>query len=206
MPAPSTARTVPAPQPEPPPLMTLKGIKVGIIRSPDRELIIGTEGVGKTTWAAGADSPIFIAAEEGTHHLDIHRFPQPRNFSDVMEAIRVLENEEHSYKTVVFDTMDWIEGMIITDLCRRNGWENIESPGYGKGWSVLPDEWRKFIAALEKLRTKKPMEVIFVVHADVKNFTNPAGSDYSRYTAALTKHSYPTLRAWVDSILFAAHE
>lgn len=186
--------------------MALKDVRKGKRQAPDRILLVGVEGVGKSSFAADAPDPIFIAAEDGIRHLDVSSFPEPENFAEIIESVRTLTADTHEYKTLVLDTLDWIEPLIWGDVCQRHGWENIESPGYGKGFNVALDEWRKLIAALEKLRASKGMEIILLAHAAIRNFSNPAGADFSRYECKLHRGAAALAREWTDSNLFATYE
>jgi len=186
--------------------MGITSIRRGREIAPDREFVIGTEGIGKSTFGSEAPNPVFIAAEDGLRYLDVAKFPQPENFADVLAAVDELRTSDHDFKTVVFDTVDWLEPLITAEICRREGWNNIEAPGYGKGFNLIPGEYRKLLLALERLRAVKPMEVIFLAHSTVKTFSNPVGDDFSRYEAALSKQGYAVLRAWCDSVLFLTHE
>ena len=75
-------------------------------KKPDRIFLYGTEGVGKTTFAAGAPKPIFVAAEDGLGDLDVDVFPTHRGPRDVLDAIETLTVEECDFETVVIDTLD----------------------------------------------------------------------------------------------------
>lgn len=186
--------------------VSLATIRKGTRHAPDRILLVGTEGIGKSTFAADAPAPIFICAEDGINHLDVASFPEARTLAEVMGALDVLRTEAHEYKTLVVDTVDWLEALIWSDLCQRSGWDSIESPGYGKGYAVALDEWRKLIRALDTLRNEKGMEIILVAHAAIKPFSNPAGTDYSRYECKLHRGAAALLREWTDTNLFAVHE
>lgn len=190
------------------PRMTLQSVKRGGERRPDRIVCVGTEGVGKTTFAAEAPGVVFICAEDGipTMMADTPRFPEPKGFADVREAIRTLINEDHTYQTLVIDTLDWLEPMIWKDLCATNGWADIESPGYGKGYTAATEKWRTLLADLDTLRSRKGMEIILLAHAAIKPFKNPAGDDYDRYECKLHKGASALVKEWADSVLFAVHE
>lgn len=189
-----------------PPRMTLASIHTGRRETPDRVMLYGVEAVGKSTFAAESPSPIFIAAEDGVAHLDVASFPALRTFGDALEAVRTLTNEQHNYRTLVIDTLDWLEPLIWQDLCRRENWENIESPGYGKGYNVTADEWRKLIVDLEKLQAVKRMDVILLAHAHIKPFSNPGGQDFSRYEPKLHKLAAAIWKEWVKVVLFGTFE
>lgn len=197
-----------APNAAPPSRMTLASIRREVTPQPDRVLLTGTEGVGKTTFAADAPNPVFICAEDGLPPVlgEVPRFPTPESLSDVQEAIRTLVREDHDFRTLVIDTVDWLEPLVWQKVCTENGWKDIEAPGYGKGYVAAAEEWRKLLSALDVLRKKKGMEVILLAHASIRTFQNPAGGDYSRYECKLNKNAAALLKEWVDTNLFAIHE
>ncbi len=162
--------------------------------------------VHNSTFAAGAPDAIFIAAEDGIAHLDVASFPEPSSLDEVHEAIRTLRQEQHTYRTLVIDTIDWVEPMIIHEVCQRNGWKHIEEPGYGKGYVVALDEWRKLIADLDSLRAERGMEIILIAHTQIKIFSNPAGPDYSRFELNVNRQAAALVKQWADSVLFACYE
>lgn len=182
--------------------MGLSSVSRGKIRAPLRVLLYGVEGVGKSTFGAGAPSPIFLGAEDGTGHLDVARFPKPEKFTDALEAVRVLERDPHDYKTLVIDSLDWLEPIIWEHVNRVAGMEDIEAHGYGKGFTKALDRWRELLAALERLRTRG-MNVVTLAHAVIKTFKNPAGEDYDRYTMKLNDKAGGLLKEWSDIVLFA---
>lgn len=187
--------------------MTLANIHRGKAAKPDRILLYGTEGVGKSTFAASAPAPVFIASEDDIKHLDVESFPEPQSLADVMAAIKELRTEDHDRKTLVIDTIDWLEPAVFSEVIGRNkDWKNIEDPGYGKGYTIALDEWRKVLADLDALRAERGMEVILLAHAQASNFNNPAGPDYTRYELAMNKRGAALLKQWADSVLFACYE
>lgn len=186
--------------------MTLANVRRGVRPAPDRILLVGTEGIGKSTFAACAPKPIFIAAEDGIRHLDVASFPEPKTLEDVTGALAELATESHEFETLAIDTVDWLEPLIIDHTCRLNGWANIEAPGYGKGYVAALSEWRSFLATLERVRRERGMEIILLAHAQIRNFANPAGDDYARYECKLHKGAAALLKEWTDANLFACHE
>lgn len=204
----TAAQAVPrsAATPPTPSRMTLAGVVKGKQQAPIRALLYGVEGIGKSTFGANAPNPIFLGAEDGTAHLDVARFPRPETWADVRDAIRVLTHETHEYRTLVLDTVDWVEPLIWSAVCRRDGMENIEAYGFGKGYNVALDEWRLFVSDLERLVRAKPMNVLLLAHSWIRPFKNPEGEDYDRYELKLHAKAGGLLKEWVDHVLFANYE
>lgn len=195
----------PAQLPIQPSRMTLKDVVKGKIQKPIRCLLYGPEGIGKSTFGAGAPNAIFLGAEEGTSQLDVERFPRPESFAEVMDALRALTTEQHEYKTLVVDTLDWLEPLIWDFICKRDGEQNIESYGYGKGYTAALDQWRIFIAGLERV-WGKGMHVVLLAHAWIKSFKNPTGDDFDRYELKLNNKASGLAKEWCDAVLFAQYE
>lgn len=189
--------------------MTLSSVRKTLERGPEKVFLYGIEGVGKTTFAAGAPNPIFLAAEDGIRNLDPvpESFPMPSSFQDVLDAVSELTTAEHGYQTLVIDTIDYIDGLIRDEVCRRNGWSAEDFDAYGRGLKVTPDEHRRLIAAVDRLVATRGMNVVVLAHARTKNFKNPAGADYLRYEPNLAGEMAPALwKYWAEAVLFGTHE
>lgn len=193
-------------KPQPTSRMTLKSVISGRQEKPLRVLLYGVEGIGKSTFGAAAPAPIFLGAEDGTAHLDVTRFPMPSSWAEVLDAVRVLTAEDHPYRTLVIDTLDWAEPLLWAHICKRDGQANIEAYGYGKGYIAALDEWRVFLAALERMREAKGMHLVLLAHSWIKPFKNPEGDDYDRYEMKLNAKAGGLLKEWVDCVLFANYE
>jgi len=202
----STAAAAATAAPERARRMSLAAIVRGRQDSPDRILIYGVDGIGKSSWAAAAPKPIFIDSEDGTGQLDVARFPRPESWEDLLEAIDTLTTEPHDFRTVVIDTVDWAESMLWQFICRRDGKQSIEDYGYGKGYVVALNEWRLLIAKLERLQRERRMGVVLVAHSQVRTFSNPEDADYDRYQLKLNEKAAALLREWCEDVFFARWE
>lgn len=201
-PAVNSKPAVPAPSSR----MTMAAVVRGKLQQPTRTVVYGPEGVGKSTFGAGAPAPVFLGAEDGTGQLDVARFPQPETFEEAVDALRTLARDTHDFKTLVVDTLDWLEPLIWHHICHRDQQVNVEAYGYGKGYVVALEEWRRFLNALEALRRAKQMHVVLIAHAWIRPFKNPAGDDYDRYELKLNQKASGLLKEWADSVLFANYE
>lgn len=189
--------------------MTLASVTRGRIAVPLRGLIYGTEGIGKSTYCASAPNALILDIEHGTHHIDLPDGAgrlHPETWEEVFDALRMLLHEQHQYQMVVFDTVDALEPLCWTHVCKAAGKANIEDFGYGKGFLIALTEWQRLLSAIEGLQKAKGLSVLFVGHTAVKTFKNPAGADYDRYTLKIHQQAAGLLKEWCDLVLFARYE
>lgn len=189
--------------------MMLERVTKGRVKKPHLVLIWGVPGVGKSSWAAQAPNPIFLGAEEGTNNLDVARFPPPKNWKDIETAIDELIKSKHDYKTLVIDSIDWIEPLLHADICARTGAKSIESAagGYGKGFSEAAIEWEKFIKSLSRLRDERGMNIILIGHGEIVKFSDPTTqTEYDRHKIKIGKKAAALFTEYVDCLFFANFE
>lgn len=181
--------------------MTLANVTTGRQQTPYYIVLYGPEGIGKSSFAAGAPSPIFLGEPGGTDHLEVARFPAPDSLDDIWEALDSLEKESHTYKSVVLDTADYIEPLIWDHVCRVAKKTSIEDLGYGKGYTKALDEWRKLTQRLDAI-VARGMHVVVLAHSHLKNVRNPMGDDYEHYELKLHGKAAALLKEWPKAVLF----
>ena len=195
--------------PTAPSRMTLQSLTKGRLQQPVRVVLYGVEGVGKSTFGSGAPAPIYLGAEDGTAQLDVTRFPKPESLEEALDAVRTLIREEHDFRTLVVDTLDWLEPLIwqhTVEAARSKDISTIEDFGYGKGYVAAMDHWRRFVKALEVLRSAKQMNVVLIAHSWIKAFKNPQGEDFDRYEMKLHAKAAGLMKEWADAVLFCDFE
>lgn len=186
---------------------SLADISRGKVRSPRRVIVHGGGGVGKTTLVAGLADPLILDLERGSYEIDCTRVDSLNTFDDVMAYLDLLEREDHGFRTLGIDALDRLEAWIFADLCKKAGWDNIETPGYGKGYIAALDSWRQFVAKLESLQRAKGMDVYLIAHSQVKVFKDPSAvEDYERYLLKLDAKAAGFLKEWCYGLYYAAHE
>lgn len=184
----------------------------GRITRPHLMLLYGTDGVGKSTFAAAAPAPIFLSAEEGTNHLDVTRVAV-RSLADFRAALTELAAGGHAFKTVVVDTLDWLETLVYADVCSRHEKQpchSIEDIPYGKGRVKALETWKDLLPLVSACRDKG-LNFIAIAHSFVKKFEDPATPQgYERYQLKLQQGASTDVaalwREYVDTVLFATFE
>jgi hypothetical protein len=186
----------------------LSRVQRGRAHRPPRLLVYGTEGIGKSTFAAGAPKPVFVQTEDGLDGIGCARFPLARNYDEVLGALGELRAEEHDFETVVIDSLDWLERMIWDKVCQESGAKSIEKAdgGFAKGYTHALTYWREVVEQLNTLRNERNMVVLLIAHAKIEKFEDPESSPYDRYSPRLHKHAVALVSEWCDAVLFATRK
>ena len=187
-------------------MQLLEQVQTGRRPAPRRVMLYGAHGIGKSTFAAMAPRPIFLQTEDGLGEIDCDRFPLAQSFADGMQALAGLYTAEHPYRTLVADSLDWLERLIHADVCRQRSVENIEDIGYSKGYTFALTQWREFLTGLDALRNERNMTIVLIAHARIERFENPETETYDRYVPRLHKHTSAVIQAWCDEVLFATYK
>jgi hypothetical protein len=184
----------------------MKQIHRGRNPKPRRVMLYGTHGIGKSTFGAMAEDPIFIPTEDGLGDIECESFPLARSLGDVMAALESLYSGEHGYRTVVIDSLDWLERLIWNEVCEDEQAPSIEKIGYAKGYAFAIEKWRTVLGALDALRGDRGMTVIVIAHAKIEKFENPETVPYDRYSPRLHKLASALVQEWADEVLFATYK
>ena len=190
--------------------MALKGISTGKKDRPALVLIFGGDGLGKSTFASEAPSPVFLGPEEGTANLDVARFDNIKTFSDIMLKIDELINEDHSFKTLAIDSLDHIEPLLWKEICKEGGNVDVIEDafgGFGRGFTRANQKWVEMQHKLSQLREKKGMNIIIIGHSQIKPFNDPKQpAPYDRHILKLNEKASALWREFVDCVLFVDND
>lgn len=177
---------------------------------PPRILIYGPQKIGKSSFGSLADRPVFIQAEDGLGNIKTSAFDLSTSFKDILNNLKRLIEEEHNFKTVIIDSLDWMEPLLWKELFNTRPFtdkgkkvDSIEDYGYGKGFSHALDLWREYIEYLDYLRNFKGMTIIQICHAQIRKFENPETDIYDRYELKIHKGAAALIMEHSDIILFA---
>ncbi|TXH17349.1 MAG: ATP-binding protein [Hyphomicrobiaceae bacterium] len=179
----------------------LASITTGVRQKPPRIIIYGVRGVGKSTFAAGASAPIFVPTEDGLGVLDVASFPVAKSFDELMGNLDSLLTEDHDYRTVVVDSLDWAEKLIHEQIRKDEG-EGIFT-NYGRGYVFAIAYFERLLKKLDELRDRKGMTIVVVAHTIVKRFQSPDVEAYDRWELDLHQKSASVCEEWADVLGFA---
>lgn len=184
----------------------LSHLRKGRISAPLRVLCYGAEGVGKSTFAAGAPRPLWLGAEGGTGHLDVDRLPEPKAWADVMSSLADVRREGHDYQTLVLDPLGWLEPLCWAQVTKGVGSIEEAAGGYGKGYVAAHMLWRQALQELDAIWTERSMAIVLLAHATIEQHPNPSGATWPMWQPALHKLPRGSFAQWVDHVLFAQVE
>ncbi len=184
----------------------MKSIVSGMTAGPRRTMIYGPHGVGKSTLAANSDSPIFLSTEDGLADIECESFPMLTSLSDFNATLRALCTEDHSYRTVVIDSLDWLERLIWTEALLDTEYKNIADVPYGRGYANAIPLWDSVLKVLTWLRATKDMNIVMISHAKIARFEDPEQESYDRYSPKLHKAASALCQEWSDEVLFATYK
>ena len=196
-------QTPPTPPPPPRRVTMLDAIVRGRVQKPPKIFVYGPEGIGKSSFAAKAWSPIFIQTEDGLNTIDCAKFPLCKTFADVTAQLDTLLNEPHEFRTVVIDSLDWLQKLIHENFKNRRG-ILIQKTEFQVGFQEAFDqEWRQIITKLDALA--ESMAVILIAHSEITQYANANSASFSRHTPKLHKIINAHLVEWAWDVLFATH-
>ena len=94
-------------------------ITSGVLKRPQKVVVYGPEGIGKSTFASHFPDPLFLDIEDSTSQLDVKRIQGINSWEMLLSLISQI-NRERPCKTVVVDTADWAEKLCIQHVCAVN--------------------------------------------------------------------------------------
>ena len=122
----------------------------GPIRKAIKTVVYGTEGIGKSTFAAQFPDPVFIDTEGSTASMNVKRTTTPANFSEIISQVQYIARHPGEAKTLVIDTIDWAERMAVKSICDAKKLTGLEDMSYGKGYVYVYEDMGRLLNALNE--------------------------------------------------------
>lgn len=185
----------------------LNKIKTGPTARPQKTVIYGAEGIGKSTLASQFPNPLFLDLEDGTAHLSVRRLTRTEipTCAAVRAAIREIAQAGPDVAgTVVLDTVDWLEAMAAEEVIAEandSKITSIEGFGYGKGYTYLREKLTLVLADLDRC-IRAGQHVVLLAHSRVARHEPPDSAAFDRYELKMSKQVAPLVKEWADCLLF----
>jgi hypothetical protein len=185
---------------------------------PDRILIYGTGGIGKTSLASYLPAPLFLDLDRGLRHIK-----GARDYVSDWQELRgklatIAQSPPQGLRTVVIDTITVAEELAkeyVVETRRTDkgkAVDSVEGFGWGKGWQFVYDEFNALITDLDRL-TARGLYVCLIAHVLTTPCPNPQGEDFLRWEPAVyggDKKGRGNLRErlknWSDHTLFVGYD
>ena len=167
-------------------------------RLPPRFLVYGIRGIGLSTFAAEAASPIFLSAE---NDVTCDSFPICKSFEEIISCLESLKNEKHDYQTLVINTLDWVEKLLLAEARKLQETDAFVKAdgGFGQNNDLALLSWRQMTSMLYSLREEKDMTIILLAREKSENQSD------TRPFPPLELHRSATVLwcEWCDAVLHA---
>jgi hypothetical protein len=141
------------------------------LRAP-KGIVYGSPGVGKSTFGAGAHTPIIVDCENGAAHLRCDRTPYLSTWSDITLWLDTLARAEHDYQTVVIDSIDWLLRRLEEKVAGVNSdGKNMDNTlqrshgGFGNGKLVLRNYVYQYLLPTFDRIVNRGIAVLLLAHA-----------------------------------------
>lgn len=178
----------------------------GVMRRPEKMIVYGPPGIGKTTFALSWPGALIVDLNGGSDKFDCTRV-DIRTY-EAFQAYLSGPLPEGT-KTVIVDLVSDLEPMITAWMLRLHKWPNIEAPGYGKGWTLVEEEWMRLISKQDGLfqsLIERGFNVILVAHTVNREEVAPDGQNYLQRAVLLNKKWSEKVVGWADTVGYLTYE
>lgn len=151
-------------------------------------MLYGPSGIGKTSLAANAPSPIFIGVDDGGRKITgadgkpVNAVAGIETFQDIRDALHQLDLFPKG-TTLILDTVTRAEAMgenhvfETVKLGQNQVATSIEDYGYGKGYRFLTEAMRCLLTDLDPL-ILRGVSVVLLAQQGQATVANLEGVDY----------------------------
>jgi len=156
--------------------------------------------VHNSTFCSEAEGALFLATEPGLNHLEV--FQSPINtWEDMLTACGEIAAGQHSFKTIVIDTIDQAYRLCVEYMNKKHKVEHESDLGFGKGYALINNEFYRVLNKLAML----PYGLLLISHAQEKEIETRTGK-VTRIMPTLPDKARKAVLGLVDVILFGDFE
>ena len=202
----------------------LEKYKRQVMRKPEKLVIEGETGAGKTTFACSSHTkkePAFVfntddGGENVFHKTGINLIhdciptgdvkENAEKWDQVMATLRELASENTGVKRVIIDSVDKLELLAQGRVCVDHSIKAPEDLGYGKAYVYASGYIQKFLSGLNYLRDTQDIQPILICHTQIRTINKPTMEPYDSFILKLHKSNSANITEWADVILFVAFE
>jgi hypothetical protein len=159
-------------------------------------LAYGQTKIGKSDFCSHAESALFLATEPGLNALDVFQVPI-QTWDDLLAACAEIVAGQHSFKTVIIDTVDNAYKFCADYILKKFKVEHESDLGYGKGYALINNEFQRVLTKLAFL----PYGLFLVSHAKEIEVETRNGK-YTRIVPTLPDKARKIVLGMVDMVLY----
>jgi len=159
-------------------------------------LIYGASKIGKSTWCSHAENALFLATEPGLNALEVFSVTITC-WDEFLKTCAEIAEGKHDFKTIIIDTVDNAYRMCADYICRKFKTEHESDLGYGKGYTLINNEFQRVLNKLTLL----PYGLILISHSHEHEIETRTGK-HTRIVPTLPDKARKLVTGSVDLILF----
>src|SRR3990167_1692264 len=181
-----------------------EGVVEGKKFMPPRIMGYGLDGIGKSTFASQAPSPIFIqAGSKDLEQLGPSRFPMATSYEMFMMQLNTVATKPHKYQTVVVDHLTGLEELLFAKLSSAHGKRTVQEIGGGfrKGEKLALADWHEILGTLQRCN-ERGLAVILLAHQGKEDAGNAEFPMLKVIGPSIDKDASAAVRKWVDATIY----
>lgn len=183
----------------------------GVHDGPKAIIIYGTPCIGKSSMAADFPKPVIVQTETVGGSVGASRLPLVKTWDDFVAQLKAIHSRElGDFKTVVVDSMKFLEQIIVKKVCADRGISSLDDEKYGVAYGAAMRYWYVFLDMMDRF-LDDGVNVVLIGHETQRTVKDPRIDEYESTTIDLMKWGktydpVKSLACWADCVLYLAHK